>query len=70
MSIKNYAKRLSDRLAVARDQGVSPKRTEELAGALPDAQLHLLEAGHMTFWEAPEAWGHAVRRWLETRELT
>ncbi len=44
--------------------------SEELADAMPDAQLHLLEAGHMTFWEAPEAWGHAVRRWLETRELT
>ena len=44
--------------------------SEELADALPDAQLHLLDAGHMTFWEAPEAWGHAVRRWLEARELT
>ena len=40
--------------------------SEELADALPDAQLQLLDAGHMTFWEAPEAWGHSVRRWLET----
>jgi 3-oxoadipate enol-lactonase len=44
--------------------------SEELAGALPDAQLHLLDAGHMTFWEAPEAWGQSVRRWLERRLLT
>ncbi len=40
--------------------------SEELADALSDAQLQLLDAGHMTFWEAPEAWGHSVRRWLET----
>lgn len=40
--------------------------SEELADALPDAQLQLLDAGHMTFWEAPEAWGHSVRRWLDT----
>lgn len=40
--------------------------SEELAGALPDAELQLLDAGHMTFWEAPEAWGHTVRHWLET----
>jgi len=43
--------------------------SEELADALPDAQLHLLDVGHMTFWEAPEAWGNSVRRWLEAREL-
>jgi 3-oxoadipate enol-lactonase len=44
--------------------------SEELVEALPDARLQLLDAGHMTFWEAPEAWGHSVRRWLATRELT
>jgi 3-oxoadipate enol-lactonase len=44
--------------------------SEELAEALPDAELHLLNAGHMTFWETPDAWAHAVRRWLEARELT
>jgi 3-oxoadipate enol-lactonase len=44
--------------------------SEELVGALPDAQLQLLDAGHMTFWEAPEAWGHSVRHWLAARGLT
>ena len=44
--------------------------SEELADALPASELYLLDAGHMTFWEAPEAWGQAVRRWLEARELT
>jgi len=44
--------------------------SEELAEALPDAELQLLDAGHMTFWEVPETWGHTVRRWLETRGLT
>ena len=43
--------------------------SEELADALPDAQLQLLDAGHMTFWEAPEAWDRAVRHWLAAREL-
>jgi 3-oxoadipate enol-lactonase len=41
--------------------------SEELADALPDAQLQLLDTGHMTFWEAPEAWSRSVRRWLDTR---
>jgi 3-oxoadipate enol-lactonase len=41
----------------------------ELGGALPDAQLELLDAGHMTFWEAPEAWDRAVRHWLAARGL-
>jgi pimeloyl-ACP methyl ester carboxylesterase len=48
-------------------------RTElssELAEALPDAELQLLDAGHMTFWEVPGTWGHSVRRWLKTRGLT
>jgi pimeloyl-ACP methyl ester carboxylesterase len=44
--------------------------SQELADTLPDAQLELLDTGHMTFWEAPEAWGHLVRRWLQARELT
>jgi pimeloyl-ACP methyl ester carboxylesterase len=33
--------------------------------AMPAADLHVLEAGHMTFWEAPEQWGSAVTRWLD-----
>jgi hypothetical protein len=24
-------------------------------------------AGHMTFWEALEAWSRSMRRWLDTR---
>jgi 3-oxoadipate enol-lactonase len=43
--------------------------SEELADAIPDAQLQLLDAGHMTFWEAPEAWGHSVTHWLKAHEL-
>jgi pimeloyl-ACP methyl ester carboxylesterase len=31
---------------------------------LPHAELQLLEAGHMTFWETPETWGAAVTEWL------
>ncbi|HEY6294056.1 MAG TPA: alpha/beta hydrolase [Streptosporangiaceae bacterium] len=57
-------------LAGRRDILTRKELSKELADALPDAQLELLDAGHMTFWEAPEAWGHAVRRWLEVRELT
>jgi 3-oxoadipate enol-lactonase len=35
-----------------------------LADVLPHAELRLLEAGHMTFWETPETWGSAVTEWL------
>ena len=34
---------------------------------LPHAELQLLEAGHMTFWETPETWGPAVTRWLDAQ---
>ncbi len=32
---------------------------------LPHAELRLLEAGHMTFWETPGTWGPAVTQWLD-----
>jgi 3-oxoadipate enol-lactonase len=41
-----------------------PELSAELAGAIPQADLLVLEAGHMTFWEAPAAWSDAVRNWL------
>jgi len=44
-----------------------PELSEELAGVLPHAELRLLEAGHMTFWETPETWGSAVTEWLGTQ---
>jgi 3-oxoadipate enol-lactonase len=51
-------------LAGRHDILTRPELSTELAEAVPRAQLHLLDAGHMTFWEAPEAWGLAVTRWL------
>jgi 3-oxoadipate enol-lactonase len=36
----------------------------EIARAVPGAELEVLEAGHMTFQEAPLAWADAVLRWL------
>ncbi len=44
-----------------------PALSAEVARAMPAAELHLLDAGHMTFWEAPEAWGRTVARWLDGR---
>jgi 3-oxoadipate enol-lactonase len=43
-----------------------PQLATELASALPQARLLELDAGHMTFWEAPQAWGEAVTRWLDS----
>jgi 3-oxoadipate enol-lactonase len=57
-------------LAGRHDILTRPELSEELADAIPDAHLQLLDAGHMTFWEAPEAWGHAVTHWLKARQLT
>jgi len=42
-----------------------PALSAELAQAMPAADLQVLEAGHMTFWEAPEQWGSVVTRWLD-----
>jgi 3-oxoadipate enol-lactonase len=42
-----------------------PALSTELAQAMPAAELHVLDAGHMTFWEAPEPWGRTVARWLD-----
>jgi 3-oxoadipate enol-lactonase len=45
-----------------------PALSAEVAQAMPTAELHLLDAGHMTFWEVPEQWGRTVARWLVARE--
>lgn len=42
-----------------------PALSAEIVEAMPAADLHVLGAGHMTFWEAPEQWGSAVARWLD-----
>lgn len=42
-----------------------PALSTELAQAMPAADLRLLDAGHMTFWEAPKPWGSAVSHWLD-----
>jgi pimeloyl-ACP methyl ester carboxylesterase len=44
-----------------------PALSAEIAQAMPAADLHLLDAGHMTFWEMPEQWGRTVARWLDGR---
>jgi 3-oxoadipate enol-lactonase len=54
-------------LAGRHDILTRPELSEELAGVPPHARLQLLEAGHMTFWEAPEAWSAAVTQWRETQ---
>ena len=54
-------------LAGRHDILTRPELSEELAGVLPHAELRLLEAGHMTFWETPETWGPAVTHWLDAR---
>ena len=41
-----------------------PALSAELADTMPAAQLRLVDAGHMTFWEVPAAWGAAVSDWL------
>jgi 3-oxoadipate enol-lactonase len=41
-----------------------PALSAEVARAMPAAELRLLDAGHMTFWEVPEAWGRTVSYWL------
>ena len=51
-------------LAGRHDVLTRPELSEEIASAMPNARLQLLEAGHMTFWETPETWGLAVADWL------
>jgi 3-oxoadipate enol-lactonase len=45
-----------------------PALSAEIAQAMPAAELHLLDAGHMTFWEVPEQWGRTVASWLDARQ--
>jgi homoserine acetyltransferase len=52
-------------LAGRHDILTRPELSAELAEAMPGAELQHVEAGHMTFWEAPEAWVLAVSRWLD-----
>jgi 3-oxoadipate enol-lactonase len=54
-------------LAGRHDILTRPELSQELAEVLPHAELRLLEAGHMTFWETPETWGAAVTEWLKAR---
>ena len=54
-------------LAGRHDILTRPELSAELAEALPAAELRLVDAGHMTFWEVPEAWGGEVSRWLNER---
>ena len=51
-------------LAGRHDILTRPELSEELVNVLPHAELRLLEAGHMTFWETPETWGPAVTEWI------
>jgi len=53
-------------LAGRHDILTRPALSGEIATAMPAAELQLLDAGHMTFWEAPEAWGRTVSDWLST----
>jgi 3-oxoadipate enol-lactonase len=52
-------------LAGRHDILTRPELSAEVADVMPAAELELLEAGHMTFWEVPEDWGRAVTRWLQ-----
>jgi pimeloyl-ACP methyl ester carboxylesterase len=54
-------------LAGRHDILTRPELSADLADVLPHAELQLLEAGHMTFWETPETWGPAVTRWLDAK---
>jgi 3-oxoadipate enol-lactonase len=54
-------------LAGRHDILTRPELSAELAEVLPHAELRLLEAGHMTFWETPETWGPAVTEWLKAQ---
>jgi 3-oxoadipate enol-lactonase len=54
-------------LAGRHDILTRPKLSAELADAMPAAEVRFVDAGHMTFWEVPEAWGRAVTRWLDER---
>jgi 3-oxoadipate enol-lactonase len=56
-------------LAGRHDILTRPELSTELADTVPEARLETLDAGHMTFWEAPEAWGQAVTRWLNAFEI-
>ncbi len=54
-------------LAGRRDILTRPELSAEVADAMPAAELRHVDAGHMTFWEVPDAWGRAVARWLDER---
>jgi pimeloyl-ACP methyl ester carboxylesterase len=47
------------------DMLTRPRQSELLAEALPDSRLAWLDAGHMTFWEQPDAFVAVVREFLD-----
>lgn len=55
-------------LAGRHDILTRPALSAEIAEAMPAAELHLVDAGHMTFWEDPEAWGRTVSDWLARQQ--
>jgi pimeloyl-ACP methyl ester carboxylesterase len=57
-------------LAGRHDILTRPGLSAELADTMPAAELQLVDAGHMTFWEVPEAWGGAVAHWMGERGLS
>ena len=55
-------------VAGGRDPWTPPRLAQEMAAALPDAELHVLEAAsHSLPIEEPEALDGLVRRWLAER---
>jgi aminoacrylate hydrolase len=55
-------------LAGRHDILTRPALSAAVAEALPVAEFQLVDAGHMTFWEVPETWGHTVSDWLIRHE--
>ena len=51
-------------IAGRRDILTRPSLSEELVEALPNAELALVDAAHMTFWEATDDWIQIVTEWL------
>lgn len=51
-------------LAGERDVLTRPELSVRLADRLPNAELRTIDAGHMTFQEAPDGWVDIVREWL------
>lgn len=53
-------------LVGSEDVATTPADAEQLAEAIPDSSLVVLQgAGHMSNWEAPEAFNQAVRAFLD-----